>query len=258
MGIDPASLVPLFTQAFANQAGLGSATAFLYRRDGLFLVSNWHVFSGRDPADGQLIIRDATEPDTLRISHHVDGKLGRFVTHDHRVKGEDGEPLWRMHPRGQDVDIAVLRIDLPPGTQAFPLNEIPAQDERMHLQIAAEIYILGFPLAIKYAGELPIWKRATVASEPEVGVRGLPHFFADTATQRGMSGSPVIMWAYGPWTDTDGAKHLETEYVRRIVGIYSARMNANDEFKAQLGIVWNRAAIDEVIDHGVSGRYELR
>jgi len=59
------------------------------------------------------------------------------------------------------------------------------------LRVGHELFVLGFPEGIS-ASDLPIWKRATIASEPNATVDGLPILLVDTATRRGMSGGPAI------------------------------------------------------------------
>jgi hypothetical protein len=44
----------------------------------------------------------------------------------------------------------------------------------------------------------------------------------------------------------------------RFVGVYSGRFKGADELEAQLGRVWHRTVIDEIIAGGVRGSYELR
>ena len=60
------------------------------------------------------------------------------------------------------------------------------------MKVADEVFILGFPYKIGNASQIPIWKRGSVASEPELDCDNLPKLFVDTASRPGMSGSPVI------------------------------------------------------------------
>jgi hypothetical protein len=48
-----------------------------------------------------------------------------------------------------------------------------------------------------------------------------------------------------------------SEPVIRFIGVYSGRLGGDDEFAAQLGRVWKRQLIDEVIDEGVPGAFEI-
>ena len=64
-----------------------------------------------------------------------------------------------------------------------------------------------------------------------------------------MSGSPVIATKNGYWLpegETDPGKAVIGEG-RRFIGLYSGRVG-DDEFQAQLGIVWKESAILEIMN----------
>jgi hypothetical protein len=99
-------------------------------------------------------------------------------------------------------------------------------------------------------GQLPIWKRATIATEPDFDLDGLPKFYIDTATREGMSGSPVYAQEVGYWLpegESDQSKATLGKG-RRFLGVYSGRLGADDEFKAQRGIVWKESALISLIE----------
>jgi hypothetical protein len=70
----------------------------------------------------------------------------------------------------------------------------------------------------------------------------------DTATRPGLSGSPVIMQRVGIHGATGGVITADTIFgrIRKFVGIYSGRIG-EDEFKAQLGVVWKASVISEIV-----------
>jgi hypothetical protein len=112
-----------------------------------------------------------------------------------------------------------------------------------------DVYALGFPRGMSGRGVTPIWKRGTIATEPDLDHDDRPIFLIDTATRDGMSGSPVYAQEVGTWLppgSRDESKRIIGKG-RMFVGIYSGRVNAEDEFKAQLGIVWKTRVIEEVI-----------
>jgi hypothetical protein len=87
-----------------------------------------------------------------------------------------------------------------------------------------------------------------------VDIDGLPKMLADTATRKGMSGSVVLAdhFILGPYKLADGTDMPQSFISRRqsILGVYSGRLGA-DHIQAQLGIVWKKRVIDEIIS-GVS------
>lgn len=111
------------------------------------------------------------------------------------------------------------------------------------------MYVIGYPLGIISGLPLPIWKRATIASEPLVNPEGLPKVLVDTATCKGMSGSVAITQTFqvGPYPKKDGSNsNTLMAITREIVGVYSGRVGAS-AIKAQLGIVCKTHVIDEII-----------
>jgi hypothetical protein len=96
-----------------------------------------------------------------------------------------------------------------------------------------------------------VWKRGSIASEPDLVKLTTRYYLVDTASRPGMSGSPVILRSRNNhvlessnWVVTDDRKPID-----RIIGIYSGR---TDDLpgEAQIGMVWHADYIDEIIDHG--------
>jgi hypothetical protein len=70
-----------------------------------------------------------------------------------------------------------------------------------------------------------------------------------------MSGSPVYAMEKGAWMP-DGKtdiSDLTFGKAHDFLGVYSGRIHAEDEFKAQLGLVWKAAAVEEIIEGDCTG-----
>ena len=68
-----------------------------------------------------------------------------------------------------------------------------------------------------------------------------------------MSGSPVFTQFVGFLTE-DPEHPSDTDWIgmgRKFLGIYSGRILGQDEFEAQLGIVWKASIIEEIVVSGV-------
>ena len=164
--------------------------------------------------------------------------------------------LWQQHSvHGQKVDVAVIKLDLVSELNPYPINEMPSVD--MQVDIGMDVFVLGFPIKT-FTGVFPIWTRGTIATEYDIYVDGMPKFLIDTATQKGMSGSPVILRESNYTDSTDGQNKLSIPPAKRFLGVYSGRYGSNDSISAQIGIVWRKEVIDEIIDAGVLGTYEIR
>jgi hypothetical protein len=115
-----------------------------------------------------------------------------------------------------------------------------------------DAYALGYPLGLSGGEDFPVWKRASIASEPGLPIDGLPKILIDTATRQGMSGSPVIVIRRGLIPKKSG-DDLMIGHAAKFLGVYSGRLG-NDLLGAQLGIVWKSEVIDEIVDGRVRGR----
>jgi hypothetical protein len=217
---------------------LAQGTGFIWRVNGrAFLVTCWHNVTGKNPTTGKHLSCHAGEPDEVMIQLDLAGSSpGTRRAVKLPLLNADGVPLWLEHPLMPAVDVVALPLPEMPGTVLNPINEMPSNPASP--PIGYDAFILGYPFGIGVS-TLPIWKRASVASEPSIPINGQPCFYVDTASRPGMSGSPVILrhrYAIGPSTT--------------FVGVYSGRVGADDELQAQLGIVWRAEVIDQIVNGG--------
>lgn len=248
------------------------ATGFLWERgDHWHLVTNAHVVTGWNHETRQSLSDSGFSPTHLKFEVAVDvadspdrGSLLQRRRLQIPLE-DDGEPAWLEHPEhGCAVDVAVLHLFKSPDEtsvhdlKARQLLSTPVNlhEEWGEYDVAAgeDAYVLGYPKGMATRG-FPIWKRASIASEPSIDVDGLPKLLVDTATRQGMSGAPVIAVRRGitmPSGSFDGETIIgET---MQFLGIYSGRIG-EDELGVQLGIVWKASVINEIIDGGVRGKW---
>src|SRR5690349_17116039 len=101
--IDPLSVTSLYLKLRVNGNLLSTATGFIVSRGGRkFLITNLHVFSGRNPETSQPLSPTAGVPDEVRIAHHLRGNLGAWRFHGEELLNSDGSPRWRCHPGGDE------------------------------------------------------------------------------------------------------------------------------------------------------------
>ncbi len=264
--IDQCSLYSVYIEAFlidktdnTKEIVISNATGFVYQYlDKYYLVSNWHVFSGRHAISRKpLDTKNSSLPDKIRIYFPIDGEIGIVDKIDCSLKDESNDTYyWLEHPQENKVDVAVLPINWRTEYATYPINQINESrginDFPAGLYIGQEIFILGYPRGIKGGGGFPIWKRATIAVEPYIAMDddfGLK-ILVDAATREGMSGSPVIVAGTpGCAVLFDGKKQsIHIRPFKLFVGIYSGRIAGDDELSAQLGIVWKEKTIREIIE----------
>ena len=70
---------------------------------------------------------------------------------------------------------------------------------------------------------LPIWKRGSIASEPELPADDLPLFLVDSNTYKGMSGSPVYARTIGGYLSKQHEVFQMAARSTRFLGVYSGR-----------------------------------
>ena len=234
--VDEYSLTALPLKLLCKGAVIGTATGFFYALNGhRYLVSNWHVFSGRNTYTGQAIRKDAAVPDALRVVIHLSARISTAQEVDLRLCDDRGVPFWRQHKDGQDVDVAVLSgLDDLPQTYAAYAVPLKSDASDMAFKIGMDAYILGFPKGIASNQVLPIWKRASIASEPDLPHENRPLVLVDTATREGMSGAPVFLRTFGGYQSTSSNRRMVIGSSTRFIGVYSGRYGGEDEFTAQL------------------------
>jgi hypothetical protein len=238
-----------------NDANLAIGTAFFYLlQEKSYLITNWHNVSGRNPNDFKPLSPSLGIPNYLEIAipYSVKREDQIFVQWREVVlelyKSE--KPVWYEHPvHGVKVDAVAISFEGIEETKVIAANHREKLDlENFTLRPSLDAFVLGYPLGITGGGKLPIWKRASIATEPDIDLDNLPKFLIDTATREGMSGSPVYAQVNGFFTPEDkpGIDNGIIGEGRRFIGIYSGRLGS-DPIQAQLGIVWKEKAIEEII-----------
>ena len=258
-------MVPRKITLKSRDQKLGHATAFFYKYNECFyLISNWHVFSGRNCYHSQPIHDSCAVPDQIEFNLSVVGAKGAKIPLHVSIlsrtnidlNDDAGRPIWLQHREGQKYDLAAYPVpnEIIADREIFPAvgtNDAP------HLSIrpGSEVFILGYPMGITLQSELPIWKRGSVASEPAYHADGLPIILVDTATRKGMSGSPVFAVTSRGLKWNKNKTSIVDEALVKFLGVYSGRYGADDEFAAQIGRVWNRSVLDEMLSDPIPGSH---
>jgi len=242
-----------------NGEVLSHATCFIHEQSGShYLISNWHVFAGINPITGKSMHKSGHSPTHIRVYFLKTATLEPVpVEFDLGSNEYASKWKWLEHPEGRSVDIGALPIVLRNDLLMRPIH-LGDQDRFCELAVAATVYICGFPVGIGHGATGALWKRGSIASEPFLEFDKLPRFLVDTATREGMSGSPVYLATdfviAGDLSKIqkghpDYQRPWHTSPIFAFVGVYSGRLG-NEEFKAQLGVVWKNGAIGQIVDLG--------
>lgn len=244
--------IPIAMYFSETKQKLASATGFIYKRNQkLYLITNWHNVVGKNPLTGEYLSKHCGIPDVIVLTL-LKSKPPKIEWENYPLNlyDESKNSDWLIHPlHGEKIDVVAIELEFDEnfGGVFKPLNNIHFDDYKA--EIADDIFILGFPFELSGGGYFPIWKRGSIASEPDIDYDGLPKLLVDTASRKGMSGSPVIYRRTGIHGTEKGEFTEDTSIgtIQGFVGVYSGRIGIS-ELDAQLGIVWKKEVIDQIID----------
>ncbi|MBG7701305.1 trypsin-like peptidase domain-containing protein [Streptomyces sp. MC1] len=263
--IDTLSFTALYLETWYRSRGeaddllLGPATGFLVGVPGdYWLVTAWHVLSGRRSDTGAVMSKTGLRPDYVRVRFASQENLAPIHV-DYPLYTDASQDISRFRsPADRRIDVAALHIGAVPGTavdaplgNTWPtLRELHPRERRLQLgseadapiplRVTDRLFVLGFPFGDTGSWPFAVWTVAPVASEPLARWNGLPGFLLDSRTREGQSGSPVLMHIRpGEPVVAGGVVHLHEESVTALVGIYSGRLDPNSD----LGMVWTTDAL---------------
>lgn len=252
------SWVPFQIDILYEEEKLGVGTAFIYfLNEKTYLITNWHNVAGRHPETLKIIHKDLAIPNKFALHIPIDAnKVSGLPKGESKVGWntfildlyEGDKPVWYEHPEhGHKVDAVAIPVGIK-GCMLTPANSEVLELDKITLRPSLDVFVLGYPRGLSGGAKFPIWKRGSIASEPDIDLDKLPKFYIDTATREGMSGSPVYAQHNGYCIPEGGSgpKDALIGETRRFAGVYSGRVG-DDNFKAQLGIVWKERAITEII-----------
>lgn len=265
---------------------LAIATGFFYKHNNqYYLITNGHCITGSNWETQRKISKiHSGFPDLLRtnlkimrqdppsdelVAERVEVLLRTLNIELYRDDYQT-KPTWYIHPQhGYNVDVVAIPINT---SNEFLKDRLSFSSINRYLnssrrpRVADDIYILGYPFGITDVFEFPIWKRASIASEPNIDYEGLPKMLVDTATRSGMSGSPVLQMRPIIHSPNDKFRYWQEPYgdnndlikseVCGFLGVYSGRIG--DKTDAQLGIVWRKEVIEEILEAKVPGTIEFQ
>lgn len=251
--------IPIAMYFDETKQKLASGTGFVYKRNGkLYLITNWHNVTGLNPVTKESVGNHGGVPDVIVLT--LQTQKEPFIMWENfpmKLYDEEGNADWLVHPLHKElVDVVAIELNFDNNFKGIfrPINQI--NFDEFKLEVSDEVYIIGYPYELKGGGQFPIWKKGSLATEPDIDYEQLPKMFIDTASRPGMSGSPVIFRRTGIHGTVDGELKSDSIIgtVQNFVGIYSGRILGKTELEAQLGIVWKKEVIDEIIDGNIKDK----
>lgn len=232
--IDSTSLAVTPIELLANDGSekiMGHATGFFWEKESKkFLVTAWHVVTGRDPFTEIVLSKDGYIPQRIRfyICLNENNSIQRVPIEYDLQSG--GSRRWLEDVRFPllRTDIAVIPLDgISEGSKAFCIASSP-NSPKMVTVVGFDLAVLGYPTT-NYEGLLtPIWRRASLASEPLLPIDNKPMFLVDGSTSPGFSGAPVLRRQIGPLPlrESDGNITIKADSVldTSLIGVYAGRL----------------------------------
>jgi hypothetical protein len=225
---------------------LSTGTGFLVSRCGIpALITNRHNFTGRHQETRQPLSSHGGVPDSVTIWQNSFNGLGHWHQEQHSLYDADGNPKWKEHPAlGAEADIVGLQLIPNVLTKTYPYNVGP-QEVDFLVAPGDALSVIGFPFGLTGGGRFAIWATGFLATEPDVDYDDKPIFLVDCRSRQGQSGSPVVASRSGGMVAlSNGSTVAFGGPVSTFLGIYSGRINDQSD----LGIVWKRSAIAELVE----------
>jgi Trypsin-like peptidase domain len=254
------------------------------------LVTNWHVLSGRNPITGGLLSKHAAIPDKIKFHVTVvtqeclaDGRLSTtlYFKPIQMALQNNGKNIWgEITKNGYIIDVALiplndiveelnekntilahidankvtLKRDFKPKKRKRLTNVTHENLSYYYPSVGKDVFILGYPRGVELSGVFPIWKRGSVASEPQASISSNGHkydnlIYVDALIKEGMSGAPVIVLPNkGDIFVTDDGTNVEArDNEPHFVGVYAGRDGVTqEEYEFSIGRVWKAQTVTEL------------
>jgi hypothetical protein len=204
--IDPFSRSSCLIVGYRNSKPLLNATGFFLKIGyKTYLITNNHVVGGEFAQNeykknhpGKSAPIDSL-PDRLSVRvYGTNLNAPFFITIPLKNKDTTYIKFWANETKKAGLmdivavpitDANVIQLN---GTKVLLETDI---NYDLILNPATDLYIVGFPGDYASNNIYPLWKRGTVASEPNLMSLNIFDFYVDATTRKGMSGSPVFLGA---------------------------------------------------------------
>lgn len=210
-------------RAYKGDTALAIGTGFFFRPDfdRTFLITNRH-----------LVIEEQNEfyPDHLQLTLHTNpDDLTKFRTLDVALYSGDAERKWAWLELEREIDVIALELK-PEELKIFVIHTFRTSDlisPDIFVGIGDPLVVIGYPEGFSDSvHNLPVFRRASVASVYPVPFQGKPFFLIDSELHPGTSGSAVITQPSLLQVKDDGGELYESELFEepqyRLIGVHSA------------------------------------
>ncbi|WP_446924780.1 hypothetical protein [Klebsiella pneumoniae] len=276
---DLSSAIVHLTMRFNDQTLSTGSGVFYKRADQYYVVTAWHNVSGRNTESMECLDQKyRAVPNNIIISfksHRQDFMIAENIM---LPLYDDNNALYYIHPDNWPrVDVVAIPFDVNEthtsvmcagydkvdfkrslfdndgnliirAIQQYLVDDALAKRWMNSASVTDEVFIPGYPHNITDQFYNPVWKRATIATNPALQWQNARKFLIDSASSSGMSGASVFYYNNEGDVSICG-HHINIGRVAAIhAGIYVGRVGVTDKADPQVGIVWHTSVINEIID----------
>lgn len=239
--IDPFSLSSCYVEAHNGNKYLWNATGFFIKESStIFLITNNHVVGGEFYINEYLRDHKKRPPvDSFpnKLTVRIYGKnYGESKTISVNLKRNGNYIYTKLYDNDKDsstiLDVVAVPI-IDNNNDIFQYTGImdtTVINPNLSLFPGEDLFVVGYPFDSGSYVLYPFWKRATIASDPNVFDAGISTFWIDATTRSGMSGSPVFF--RGNISNDKGGTGFYSGVTTFLIGIYSAQ-----NYSSELGRV---------------------
>lgn len=134
------------------------------------IVTNWHNVTGLNADTGKIEDRKF-HPTNVKFSVlqslSDEGKQAKRVNITSPLYKDD-EPLWIEHPSRRQIDVVVIPIEIQSIDRLVTLAINEIQLDEISPVVGMDCFIIGYPKGLRGLHDTPIWKRASIATEPSL------------------------------------------------------------------------------------------
>lgn len=271
-----------------NSTVLAIGTGVLYEKDDQhYIVTAWHNVTGRHPETMRCLSENGGIPNNILATMAQTVRTAQSavtvrLSIELPLQDED-KALFYIHPSNWPrVDVVAIPFD-PEAPQIAEAYVSTGETRRFQTQLSSrnasgvttsiwpiqkyllpdadiaqqwlenvgeteELFIPGYPHNVHDYYAQPVWKRATIASSVQLGWNQERKFLIDCASKSGMSGSPVFYYNSNGVVRIKGMTHYFQQDAAILAGVYVGRLGVTKEADPQIGTVWHRSVIDEIIE----------
>ena len=160
-GVDPLNFAAVKLQPFYNDIQLGNATGFFYfgflgSKPNFWLVTNWHVLSGRNAEEPESVLHKmGSVPNRLRLSLLLEFDQPKYTSNPNaqilfqeqfiELYDKEGRASWYQHVKKSAIDVAVLNASVFVGRFHLVGINSAGTDADMAIQIGSPDFYIGIP-----------------------------------------------------------------------------------------------------------------